>query len=171
MPESFPKLGPLSRLPNAVSPPAEEVKNKLADVFSAQQRSRALFGLKSDAIAEVWSVAAEASEPDWNGEGALAVDPMTASNAVIFIQSLPPSVPMPEVSPEPDGGISLDWIESRARVFSVSIGSKQSLPFAWLDGNARGYGVLSFDGEETPNRVLDEISRIRINGNSSVGAR
>jgi hypothetical protein len=171
MPESFPKLGALSRLRNAVSPPAEDVSNKLADVLRAEQRSRALFGSKSDAISAVWSVATEASEADWNGEGANAVDPLAASNAVTFIETLPAFVAMPEVSPEPDGGISLDWIESRTRIFSVSIGSKRALPFAWLDGNARGYGVVSFDGQEMPNRVLDEITRIRINAHSSVGVR
>ncbi len=156
------------RLGNAVSPSAEEVDRKLANVFSAEHRSRALGGSKSDAISAVWNVASDASEHDWNGEGALAVDSMTAGNAVQFIQSLPSFYAMPEVSPEPDGGISLDWIESRTRVLSISISRKRSLPIAWLDGNTRGYCVVSFDGEEMPSRVLNEIANIRINGSSSV---
>jgi hypothetical protein len=169
MPQSFPKLGLLSRLGNAVSAPAEEVDKRLGELLDSARRSRALFGPKSDAISAIWDVAAEAGQPDWNGEGALAVDPIAAANAVTFIQTLPGSVAMPEVSPEPDGGISLDWIESQTRVFSVSIGPKRSLPFAWLDGTSHGYGVVSFDGEDMPNRVLNEISRIRINGTPSIG--
>ena len=154
----------LTRLRNAVSSPAEELDRKLGDVVASTHRSRALFGSKSDAISAIWAVAAEAADGNWNGEGAVAVHPVTAGNAVTFIQTLPTFVAMPEVSPEPDGGISLDWIESRTRVFSVSIGRNRSLPFAWLEGTARGYGVVSFDGEDMPARVLDEISRLRING-------
>jgi hypothetical protein len=167
MSESIPKLGPLLRLGNAVSPSAEEVDKKLAEVVIAEERSRALAGSKLDAISAVWDVAAEASQEDWNGEGAIAVDSVTAGNAVRFIQTLPAFLTMPEISPEPDGGISLDWIESRARVLSISIGRSRSLPIAWLDGNTRGYCVVSFD-EDMPNRVLNEIATIRINGSSSV---
>ena len=167
--KTFPALGTLTRLRNAVSGPAEELDRKLGDVVVSTQRSWALFGTKSDAISAIWAVAAEAAEENWNGEGALAIHPAAATNAVTFIQTLPACVAMPEVSPEPDGGISLDWIQSRKRIFSVSIGRNRSLPFAWLDGASRGYGVVSFDGEDMPNRVLDEISKLRIDGASSVG--
>lgn len=159
----------LARLRNAVSSPAEDVGRKLDAVFASAQRSRVLFGSKSDAISAIWNVALEAGENDWNGEGAFAVHPTAATNAVMFIHTLPASVAMPEISPEPDGGISLDWIESQTRIFSVSIGPNRAIPFAWLDGTSRGYGVVSFDGEDTPNRVLDEISRIRIDGTTALG--
>ena len=168
MPEVIPKIGSVVRLANAVSPWAGEVDRKLADVYSSEQRSRALGGSRSDAISAVWSVAREASVRDWDGEGAVAVDPLTAGNAVRFIQALPSFVAMPEVSPEPDGGISLDWIESRTRILSISIGRSSALPMAWLDGNIRGYCVVSYDGEQMPNGLLDQISTIRIDGNSSV---
>ncbi len=161
----------LGRLRNAVSSSAEELDRKLGAIVMSSQRSWALFGSKSDAISSVWAVAAEAAEEGWNGEGAIAIHPATAANAVTFIHTLPTFVAMPEVSPEPDGGISLDWIQSRTRIFSVSIGRNRSLPFAWLDGTSRGYGVVSFDGEDMPNRVLDEISKIKIDGVSSVGIK
>jgi hypothetical protein len=163
MPESL-STTILARLRNAVSSPAEELDKKLAAVLAAAQQSRALFGTRSDAISAIWSVASEAAEDDWNGEGAFGVDPVAASNAVGFIQTLPDSVAMPEISPDPDGALSLDWIESRTRAFSISVGRNRSLAFAWLDGTARGYGVVSFDGEDVPTRVLDEVSKIRIDG-------
>lgn len=168
MPKSIPTLGSVIRIGNAVSPFAEEVDRKLAAVVRAEEGSRALAGSKSDAISAVWNVAADASEEDWNGEGALAVHPMTAANAVQFIQALPAFVAMPEVSPEPDGGISLDWIESRTRVLSLSIGRNRSLPMAWLDGNIRGYCVVSYNGEDMPSHLLNEIATIRIDGSPSV---
>lgn len=170
MPQTFSTFATLARLRNAVSTPAEEVERKLGYVVASAQRSRALFGSHSDAIAAVWAVAGEAAEENWNGEGALPIDPAAAANAIMFIETLPTSAAMPEVSPEPDGAISLDWIESRSRMFSVSIGRNRCLPFAWLDGTARGYGVVSFDGEDMPDRVLGEIARIRVNGTATVGA-
>ena len=168
MSKSFPAIGVLARLRSGVSGSAEEVDRKLGDVFTSSQRSRALFGSKSDAISAVWAVATEAAEEDWNGEGALAVHGVAAANALVSFKRFPHLCNARSLA-EPDGGISLDWIQSRTRIFSVSIGCNRCLPFAWLDGTSRGYGVVSFDGEDMPNRVLDEISKIRIDGTSSSG--
>ena len=167
MPEAFSTLGLLTvyaaaRMGSAVSPIAREIRRNAVAVVTSAERSRALFGTKADAISDVWRVAAEHSEEDWDGTGGAAVNSLAACNAVEFLRVLPAGTPLPEVSPEPDGSISLDWIESRNRLFSLSIGSNRRLPYAWLDGSDRGHGVASFDGEQIPSRVLEEIRKIRL---------
>lgn len=166
MPEAFSTLGILAlyaaaRASTAVSPTAQTLRKNAYAVVASAERSRALFGDKSDAISAVWQVAADQSTEDWDGTGGAAVDALAACNAVEFLRALPAGTPLPEVSPEPDGCISLDWIESRNRLFSLSIGSNRRLPYAWLDGTDRGHGVATFDGEEVPPRILEEIRKIR----------
>ena len=48
--------------------------------------------------------------------------------------------------------LAFDWIVSRARVFSVSVGTTNRLAFAWIDGTDRGHGVARFDGDAVPAR-------------------
>lgn len=86
-------------------------------------------------------------------------------NAAAFIRALPVGIPIPEFASEPDGMISLDWITSHRRVFSVSIGTSRRLAFAWLDGTDTGHGVARFDGAAIPRKILDGILQIIDHGN------
>lgn len=174
MPEAF-SLGfvtlyAAARLGSAISPAAGEVRKNVSAVVASAERSRVLFGEKEDAISEIWDVVNEHSAEDWNGDGAVPVDPIAASIATEFLRALPPSLPVPEISPEPDGALSLDWVESRSRMFSLSVGTTRRLPYAWIDGTDRGHAVAAFDGEQIPARVLEEIRRIRVNAGLALPA-
>ena len=96
------------------------------------------------------------------------VHPVAVLQAKSFLRTLPDGVSLPEFSIEPDGSISLDWIESRDRLFSLSIGENNRLAYAWLDGTNKGHGVENFDGQQIPKRILDGITLIIPNGNASV---
>jgi hypothetical protein len=111
-------------------------------------------------MAEIRRVAEDCREPDWNGEGAEAVTAATAANAIELVRSLPPDLPLPSAAADPDGAISLDWMPSRHRVFSVSIGASNRVAYAWLDGTESGCGVEDFDGVTIPARLRDGIRLI-----------
>lgn len=83
-----------------------------------------------------------------------------AAKARAFIRALPHDVDLPEFAWEPDGWVSLDWMPSRHQVFSVSVGDSSNLPYAWLDGAARGHGVGSFEGETISGEILEGIRRV-----------
>ncbi|HYI12057.1 MAG TPA: hypothetical protein VEK57_23585 [Thermoanaerobaculia bacterium] len=100
--------------------------------------------MKSSVIARVYEVAAECKHDDWDGEEGRGIPQVVVDRAVTFIRALPDGMLLPEVAPEPDGSISFDWVMSRTRVFSVSIGSTDRLAFAWIDGTDRGHGVARF---------------------------
>jgi hypothetical protein len=85
---------------------------------------------------------------------------MALQNAEMFLRALPEDLPTPEFAPEPDGSISLDWIHTRHRLFSLGVGPNDRLAYAWLDGTDKGHGVARFDGLSVPQRVLAGIQFI-----------
>ncbi len=124
------------------------------------ERSQALFGKKADALSQLAALAAECAELGWDGESGAAIDPVAALWAARIVRALPDGVRMPEFAAEPDGSISLDWITSRNRLFSLTVGRSNRLAFAWLDGADKGYGVARFDGANVPLRVFEGIKGI-----------
>lgn len=145
---------------SAVSTVADAVRKAAGAVVQRAESSQSLFGTKNDAISELWKLADECGETDWDGEDSVELDQRAVAGAVSFIWALPEGVPMPELAPEPDGSVSLDWIQSRHRIFSLSISNSDRLAFAWLDGSDKGHGVSHFDGWKVPTRVLDTLRSI-----------
>lgn len=165
-PYSFARSG------SAISAEAHAVQKKIANiVVDSVERSHALFGDKANAISQMWSLANECGAPDWDGNGALPLDHLAVSQAVAFIRALPKDVPLPEFAPDPDGSISLDWIASRNRHFSLSVGTGDRLPYAWLDGTDKGHAVARFDGEIIPSRILEGIKAISSGGSAPLRSR
>lgn len=144
-------------LHSAVSTAAQDICRTTWNIIKDMERSQILFGKKAVVISELWELADECGEDEWDGEGACALDFTAVQNAENFVRVFPDNLPAPDVSPEPDGSISLDWIVSRHRLFSLSIGAGNRLAFAWLDGSDTGHGVARFDGTTVPVRILDGI--------------
>lgn len=143
-----------------VSPEAEILALSACEVTQFEQQSISLYGEKSALISELLDLADECDEKDWDSYGALPLDELAIDNAIAFIHTLPPEISMPELAPDPDGEVSLDWIASKTSLFSVSCGSSHRLAYSWLDGTDRGHAVAAFDGREIPKRILDGIHEI-----------
>jgi len=159
----FGALYSFARAGSAISSEAQSVRRAADSVMNSMERSQALFGSKANAISQIWALAKECAEPGWDGDGGLPVNRLAAFKAIAFIRVMPSGVPLPEVAPEPDGSISLDWIQSRNRLFSLSVGTGDRLAYAWLDGVDKGHAVARFDEERIPRRVLEGITAI-VNG-------
>jgi len=155
---------------SAVSPQADDVRKAASEVVNTVERSQALFADKADAISRLLALAIECAEEDWDGYGAAAIDLDAVAQAERFLRILPNRIPLPELAVEPDGSISLDWICSRSRLFSVSVGRENRLAFAWLDGTDRGHGVARFDGQNVPPRILEGIEAVVESGNVTLQA-
>lgn len=153
---------------SAVSAEAVSVTQAVSALIRSAEESQALFGTKAAAISQLKTLASECAEPDWDGNGASAIDSVALQNAVNLVRALPEDVPLPEFAPEPDGSISLDWIQSRHRLFSLSVGVSNRLAYAWLDGSDNGHGVARFDGCNVPERILTGIQSIMSPGNVTV---
>ena len=161
-----------ARAGSAISAEAQTVQQAARTVMKSVERSQALFGNKAMAISQIWELANECAEPGWDGDGAFAINHIAVFNACAFIRALPDGMPLPEFAPEPDGSISLDWIQSRNRLFSLSVGTGNRLAYAWLDGTDKGHAVARFDEEEgVPPRILAGIKAIMNSGNAAIRSR
>jgi hypothetical protein len=155
---------------SAVSPEAQAVRDTASAVVESAEKSVALFGGKAVAISELRTLANECAEENWDGNGAYPLESIVVLLAEEFLRALPDDLPLPEFAPEPDGSISLDWIQSRTRLFSLSIGRSQRLSYAWLDGSDKGHAVSRFDREQIPARILQGIREIVNHAHSSLRA-
>lgn len=155
---------------SAVSTEAAAVREAASKVVEFAERSQVLFGEKSVAISQLWTLANDCDEQGWDGYDASAINQAALFTAEQFLRALPHDIPIPEFAAEPDGSISLDWIVSRNRLFSLSVGANNRLAYAWLDGADRGHAVARFDGNNVPARVLEGIKEIGVYGNASLRA-
>jgi hypothetical protein len=84
----------------------------------------------------------EGLQTDWDGYGALQVSHQTATNTRRALDVILNTVPLPEITPNPNGTISLEW-ESSEGIAHLEIGKTQfsafirpsSGPSTYLDGS------------------------------------
>lgn len=79
----------------------ERVKGHLLQTYSALHLQIAL--------SEVENLSEELSNENWDGYGATPISRDSAVEVQRFLKLLPPQIPMPEILPEPDGHIGLEW--------------------------------------------------------------
>jgi len=156
---------------SAVSSEAWVLREAANRVLKLAERSQAIFGGKAAAISQLRAIANECAEAGWDGYHAFPIEWTSVRLAEGFIRAMPDDFPLPEFAPEPDGSVSLDWIQSRNRLFSLSVGVTNRLAYAWLDGSDKGHGVARFDGERIPPRIIENIIGIMNHGSASIGAR
>jgi hypothetical protein len=133
---------------------SEEIrKHLLTSLAVSRAAERAMTGLKA--------IRAEAAEPDWNGYGAKALDPDAYANAQRFLEALPTTAPVPEVSADQDGEVALDWDFGHRKALTISIGANGRCSYAWLRGKRASRGTEWLDDEIPSNilRALDQLVR------------
>lgn len=157
-----------ARRNSGVSDEAQVFRQSACAVVESAERSFALFGSKETAISQIWALVAASATLESSEDEDQPIDRIAASIAEEFIRVLPENVPLPEFASEPDGSISLDWIQSRCRLFTLSIGRSSRLAYAWIDGADQGHAVARFDGTQVPERVLEGILSIVNHGHASL---
>lgn len=135
-------LAGYARPTSAISSEAGQICETASGIMRDRQGSESLFGQKASALSALRAAIAAVS-PDEEQE---AVDPQTLINAEQLLLALPDDLPAPEFGVDPDGAISFDWIQSRTRMFSVSVTESERIAYAWLNGSDRGHGVDRFRG-------------------------
>jgi hypothetical protein len=162
---AFPVYEPLGKLSTELvptnycvdySPSETQPLSKAATEFvKPVEQPQQIVGAKAEAFSRLDSLAAE-----YATDKTTAIDSFAISLTKSFLRALPSNISLPEFSVEPGGSISLDWIESRDHVFSLTVGAKNRLAFAWLDGTNQGHGVEEFDGQRIPKRLIDSITAV-----------
>lgn len=87
------------------------------------------------------------------------VDLDTVFAAMQFAYSLPRFGPMPEVSADPDGEVSFDWIGPTGKMFSVSVNKNNRLAYAgWFGEKSRIHGIENL-AETCPQQIVRGIEK------------
>lgn len=102
---------------------------------------------------------AEARDDDWNGYGAIAVNPRAVHLARRILRSIPSIFPPPEIAIDADGEVNLEWLTERPDVaFTMSIGPR-AISYAGLYGKSRTHGVEEVSAS-IPRTILANLSRL-----------
>jgi hypothetical protein len=133
----------LARGSRAAGAEGLRIRSELED---AKQHARtAASALHSLAYATLEEVLADCSHSNWDGYGAKPISAEAAARVRLFLDDLPSSLPAPDIVPESDGELAIEWNLGPRRVFSVSIGEQGPLHFAGLFGEEERHGVESCD--------------------------
>ncbi len=97
---------------------------------------------------------------DWDGCGALPILDAAQEEATNLLFMLDEKeLPMPEISPEVDGGIELEWYKSATFVFTVSVNGNGVLGYsAYYGEKSRNYGTEP-SSMELPETIHQNISK------------
>jgi hypothetical protein len=114
---------------------------------------------KQPAYDQLGEVYEECRDADWDGDGADRIEQETLRNAYLFIEALPDGYPLPDITPEPDGHLDLEWYRQPRRILSVSVSSEGMLYWAALVGTENPRGSSSFYGD-IPDTILYWIRRV-----------
>ena len=105
------------------------------------------------------SVLIECSQNNWDGYDSIPISDNAILRAWNYADNLPKEIPIPEVTPEPDGELALEWYGKDGSVFSISFGENDIISYAGLfSDKTKTYGVERLDSEN--KRILEKfISR------------
>ena len=149
---------PTPILDRGLSPDAELMRRFTAEATSAVP-SLTLEGTKSDTRHRLEVARRAAASPNWDGEGALAADPLSYMYARLFIDQLRSDLQAPDIYVDPDGEFCLEWDSGPRSVFSVSVARDGALTYAGLFGASKAHGVETLL-EEIPPAIGRYIERV-----------
>lgn len=111
------------------------------------------------ALSELNEVRVEAAEAGWDGHGARPVSFDAYLYARRFLEALPTTAPSPEVSADPDGEVSFDWVFGPRKALTLSIGSNGRCSYAWIRGKQKSRGTEWLD-DEVPTNILGALAQL-----------
>lgn len=140
----------------------EEV-DKLKEYFKGivnEFRNTETLGRSGEAFQSLDKVFDECSEEGWDGYDALPITNDAYIEAKRLIESLPlTSFPTPEVVPESNGEIGLEWYRRKRLIFTVSVSGRNEIVYAGLFGTNRAHGTEYF-GDLLPSVILENLKRL-----------
>jgi hypothetical protein len=143
----------------AESAPAKTIERLRGNIRLRFLESYALSNPVERVLAELKEVRNGASQTGWDGYGARPMQPLAYQFAEKFLISLPTTAPLPEVSADTDGEVSLDWVFGERRALTVSIGPTGRCTFAWMLGQntTRGTGWIE---DEIPATIVFALGQL-----------
>lgn len=102
----------------------------------------------------------ECLETNWDGYGAMPISRDTYSEARNLLRMMPSSLPMPDISAEPDGEITFEWYKEKYSVFVISVGGNNLITYAGLFGKSNKIHGTEYFADELPEIIRHCIRRL-----------
>jgi len=134
------------------------LKNYFAEIVGELTKAETL-GRQDQVLRSLAEVLKECSKEGWDGYEALPINEDAYLEAKRLILSLPITIPMPEVTPEPTGEMALEWSRGNRRVFIASVSGKNQIVYAGLFGINKTHGIEYF-GDSLPSAILENLRRL-----------
>jgi hypothetical protein len=132
----------------------------LAEVWHMTMAGNAASTLPARAFSDLARVVYECCIDGWDGYGAKAISEHTIERISGFLSALPIWMSAPDVVPEADGEIAIEWHVAPDRILSISIGETGPLHFAGqLGPDEEVQGTAHFTGK-IPQTILRFISGV-----------
>lgn len=87
------------------------------------------------ALGELDEIQRKCTTNNWDNAGSAKIESQTIESAQELIERMPNYLPLPKISPEPDGNINLEWYVDKDFVFEISVDRNKNLYYA---GRLRG---------------------------------
>jgi len=101
----------------------------------------------------------ECLSENWDGYAAKPTTEADLVTAIRFLDTLPTSIPRPEVSVDPDGEFAFEWYNGPRNVLSVSIGNLGRISYAAHVGRKRYHGTEYF-ADELPVVIIENLEKL-----------
>jgi len=150
---AYPSFGAVSTKRSQGDNVTNAIEAKSSHFLTASELAR------RDEIDTILALPQQYQNANWNGEGAAPIPEAAIEEARIFLQKLPTTFPLPEVTPEPDGYLGLEWYANKSLLYVVSFDGKGALSCSGLIGPDRTYGTRYMD-DGIPAEILRNIAKI-----------
>ena len=136
---------------NVIQENVLKIKDDLQQSFTGQ-------GLQI-LLKELDKVFSECSVAKWDGYYAVPISSDAYEETIRFLKSLSPFIPPPEIVPEPDGELALEWSLSTNRFFIVGFKGDGIVTYSGLFATQKVYGKEHFI-ETLPQVITENICRL-----------
>lgn len=114
----------------------------------------------SKSLRSLQEVYQQNSVKNWDGYGAAPISIDAYSEVTRLLTMLPSYIPLPDIIPEPDGGIGLEWYKGKGFSFVISASGKNIITYVGRFGeNNQIYGTENFM-DTVPQIVLNGLKRL-----------
>ena len=128
--------------------------------YSGPVTSGAASSVQSAAFSKLARISRECANDGWDGYQAKAISRATCDRVRSFLNVLPSFMIAPDIVPESDGDIAIEWYVGPRRTFSISVGPSGPVHYAGLFGRDEEiHGVAPFV-DSVPNTFLEHISGV-----------
>ncbi len=141
------------------SPSAKRISELREEIRKHLLSSLAVSRTTETALSELNEIRVEAAHAGWDGYDARPVSFDAYLYARRFLESLPTTAPPPEVSADPDGEVSFDWVFGPRRALTLSIGVNGRCSYAWIRGNQKSRGTEWLD-DEVPTNIVSALAQL-----------